>query len=336
MRNKFAFVILFPALVLIGCKNRSETAAVVSLQESTVLTSVTFNADSAFTTIEDQCAFGPRVPNSSAHKACGNYILERFKAYGLDVMEQNATLSAWDGKNLHMRNIIAAYAPEREDRVMICTHWESRPWADEDPDEDNHRKPVPAANDGASGVGVMIEVARLLEELQPEVGVDFICFDLEDYGTPYWDDDKAPADGTDWCMGSEYWSNHPHQTDYAPRFGILLDMVGGKDAQFRYEGVSLFFARDVVVKVWEAAASIGADNIFLTEEGTFVQDDHVRINEITGIPTIDIIPYVPGGDTFGKTWHTLADTPENISKETLRAVGQTLLQVLSEEQAESR
>ena len=325
-----ACALMAASLFISSCKNAGNSQATATDPiDSARITGVRFIADSAFATIKAQCDFGPRVPNSEAHRRCGDYIAARFKALGLEVTEQKASLTAWDGNVLQTRNIIAAYRPELTDRIIICTHWESRPWADADPDSTRHREPVMAANDGASGVGVMLEVARLLEQLNPCVGIDFICFDSEDYGAPYWE--EGPDDGTDWCMGSRYWANHPHREGYAARYGILLDMVGGKDARFCYEGVSLRYARDIVLRTWETAALAGAGKYFLQQEGGWAQDDHVPMNEIAGIPTIDIIPFVDGAHSFGATWHTVHDTPENISTETLQAVGQTLVQLISEE-----
>lgn len=318
------------ALSLMGCKSQKSSEHETDT-DTTAVTQVQFNADSAFISVEKQCSFGPRVPNSTAHDLCGDYIVSAFKALGLEVTEQKTNQTAWDGKTLHTRNIIASYGPEVADRIIICTHWESRPWADADPDSTKHHEPVMAANDGASGVAVMLEVARHLNELKPNVGIDFICFDSEDYGVPYWASDKDPQDGSDWCLGSQYWAAHPHKEGYKARFGILLDMVGGQDARFAYEGISMRYARDVMVRVWDAATRAGASTLFQCLDGGYAQDDHVPMNEIAGIPTIDIIPYIEGEHSFGATWHTTSDTPANISKETLRGVGQTLLQFLSEQ-----
>lgn len=329
---KYLFLVAagLSVLTLGGCKNQN-TAAQGAETDTIAVTGVKFDADSAMAYVEAQCAFGPRVPNSDAHSRCADYIAAKFRQLGLEVQEQRADLTAWDGKVLHARNIIASYRPEEAERIIICAHWESRPWADADPDSSLHRQPVTAANDGASGVAVMLAVAAQLAQLAPAVGVDFICFDAEDYGAPYWAEDKAPQDGTDWCLGSQYWSRHPHRPDYRARYGVLLDMVGGADARFCYEGVSMRYARDVMVKVWDAAQRAGAGHLFLQQDGGWAQDDHVPMNEVAGIPTIDIIPFVEGEHTFGATWHTTKDTPGNISKETLRGVGQTLLQLLSEE-----
>ena len=329
MKVIFLSFLLLLSVALTGCKNQNQASAGQDT-DTIAVTQVQFNADSAYASVVAQCDFGPRVPGSAAHDRCGDYIVSRFKALGLSVSEQRADQKAWDGKVLHTRNIIAAYRPELADRIIICTHWESRPWADADPDSSLHRQPVMAANDGASGVAVMLEVARKLEELKPELGIDFICFDSEDYGMPYWADTDDVADGSDWCLGSQYWAAHPHVPGYKARFGILLDMVGGRDARFCFEGISMRYASEVMVHVWDAAGRAGASQLFLAEQGGYAQDDHVPMNEVAGIPTIDIIPYVEGEHTFGATWHTTQDTPENISRETLKGVGQTLLQFLSE------
>ena len=329
MKVIFLSFLLLLSVALTGCKNQNQASAGQDT-DTIAVTQVQFNADSAYASVVAQCDFGPRVPGSAAHDRCGDYIVSRFKALGLTVSEQRADQKAWDGKVLHTRNIIAAYRPELADRIIICTHWESRPWADADPDSSLHREPVMAANDGASGVAVMLEVARKLEELKPELGIDFICFDSEDYGMPYWAETDDVADGSDWCLGSQYWAAHPHVPGYKARFGILLDMVGGRDARFCFEGISMRYASEVMVHVWDAAGRAGASQLFLAEQGGYAQDDHVPMNEVAGIPTIDIIPYVEGEHTFGATWHTTQDTPENISRETLKGVGQTLLQFLSE------
>lgn len=329
MKVIFLSFLLLLSVALTGCKNQNQASAGQDT-DTIAVTQVQFNADSAYASVVAQCDFGPRVPGSAAHDRCGDYIVSRFKALGLSVSEQRTDQKAWDGKVLHTRNIIAAYRPELADRIIICTHWESRPWADADPDSSLHRQPVMAANDGASGVAVMLEVARKLEELKPELGIDFICFDSEDYGMPYWAETDDVADGSDWCLGSQYWAAHPHVPGYKARFGILLDMVGGRDARFCFEGISMRYASEVMVHVWDAAGRAGASQLFLAEQGGYAQDDHVPMNEVAGIPTIDIIPYVEGEHTFGETWHTTQDTPENISRETLKGVGQTLLQFLSE------
>ena len=286
-----------------------------------------FNADSAYSYCEAQCAFGPRTMNSEAHEACGKWIAEKFASFGMAVSTQKADLKGFDGTILKSTNIIASFKPEVTNRILLCAHWDSRPWADNDPDEANHKKPVMAANDGASGVAVMLEVARLLPD-SLGIGVDFICFDAEDWGIPQWSD--AEEDGNSWALGAQYWAAHPHKQGYKANFGILLDMVGGQGAMFYQEGMSVQYARSIVDKVWRAAQVVGFGSLFPTQTGGHITDDHIPVNQIAKIPTIDIIPHYPNCEqsNFGPTWHTVNDDMAHIDKNTLQAVGQTLIQVL--------
>ena len=327
---KYLPLFLFPLLCACGGGTKNTESAPAENKTEQVAT-VSFSADSAYQFIVDQCNFGPRIPNSAAHDACGDYLVKKFADYGLEVVEQKMDLTAWDGEVLKARNIIASYNPQATKRVMLCAHWDCRPWADNDLNRNNHRLPVMGANDGASGVAVMLELARQCSAINSQIGIDFICFDMEDYGVPYWESQRAPHDSSDWCLGSRYWAKHPHVENYKAEFGILLDMVGGKDAQFCYEGYSLRYARNVVARVWSTADRLGYKNYFAQKDGSWATDDHIPVNEARAIPCIDIIPYVESHDgSFGATWHTINDTPENISKDVLKAVGQTMVQVLAE------
>lgn len=288
-----------------------------------------FNADSAYAFTAAQCAFGPRVPNTEAHKLCGNYIAEKFRSYGALVTDQYADLTAFDGTVLKARNIIASYNPDAEARLLICGHWDSRPWADNDPDSANWHKPVLAANDAASDVAVMLEMARLIAQNPLKIGIDFICFDAEDYGAPQW---INSSEENDWCLGSQYWAENPHKFGYKARFGILMDMVGGQGSTFSKELFSKEYAAQVVDIVWNTAAQIGYGNYFLNRDGGYITDDHLPVNRIAKIPCIDIIPYFSDGPSgFGPTWHTVNDDMEHIDKNVLKAVGQTVLQVIYNE-----
>ena len=294
-----------------------------------------FNADSAYLFCQEQCQFGPRIMNSEAHEKCAQYIISRFQQYGLKVISQQMTLTGYDGTKLNSTNIIASINPEASYRVLVCAHWDSRPWADNDIDEANHHTPVMAANDGASGVAVMLELARVLADTallggKPDTGIDFICFDAEDWGTPQWAENQENSEDT-WALGAQYWSENPHVEGYKANYGILLDMVGGKGAHFYREGFSDYYARNIVDVVWSAANSLGYGNYFINSEGGTVTDDHKPINEIARIPVIDVISYYPDCQmsSFGPTWHTVNDTMENIDKNVLRAVGATLIAVLT-------
>ena len=281
-----------------------------------------FNADSAYIYLQEQCDFGPRTMNSTAHDKCEKWIIQKFEQYGCKVTTQKATLNGYDGTPLRSTNIIASYNPEATTRIMFCAHW-----ADNDPDSTNWHKPIVAANDAASGVGVMIELARILKGSGLELGVDFICFDAEDYGTPQWFEGEDPGDT--WALGAQYFANNLPE-GYAPRYGILLDMVGGVGAKFYREGMSMQYAPAIVKKVWNAARQVGYGSYFPKDDGGMITDDHIPVNQTANIPCIDVIPYYPdcAQSSFGPTWHTIADNMDNIDKNTLKAVGQTMVQVL--------
>lgn len=265
--------------------------------------------------------------NSTAHDKCEKWIIKKFEQYGCKVTTQKATLNGYDGTPLRSTNIIASYNPKATTRIMFCAHWDCRPWADNDPDSTNWHKPIVAANDAASGVGVMIELARILKGSGLELGVDFICFDAEDYGTPQWFEGEDPGDT--WALGAQYFANNLPE-GYAPRYGILLDMVGGVGAKFYREGMSMQYAPAIVKKVWNAARQVGYGSYFPKDDGGMITDDHIPVNQTANIPCIDVIPYYPdcAQSSFGPTWHTIADNMDNIDKNTLKAVGQTMVQVL--------
>ncbi len=329
--NYILICILF--LSILSCGSNKKVSDDGNDMDSSEIVGPTFNSDSAFMFCQKQCEFGPRTMNSKAHDLCQKWIEDKFKEYGLEVITQDATLTGWDGTPLKACNIMASYQPENEKRVLLCAHWDSRPWADNDLDSENWYKPIDAANDGASGVAIMLEIARLLktDSLNLNIGVDFVCFDAEDWGVPIWSD--VPSSGDYWALGAQYWAENLPKKDYKPIFGILLDMVGGQGAQFFKESYSVYYASKIVEKVWKAARKIGFGSYFPDEEGGMITDDHLPVNEKTGIPTIDIIPYYIDcmESNFGPTWHTISDDMDHIDKNTLQAVGQTIIEVLFEE-----
>lgn len=332
MRRPLSFsIIILISFLFCACGNRKGSSP--SSDEAVVRpVGPVFCADSAYAFCAAQCDFGPRTMNSEAHDRCGRWIADKFRSYAMTVVEQQATLNGYDGTPLRSTNIIASYKPEEITRILLCAHWDSRPWADNDPDPDNWRKPVMAANDGASGVAVMLEIARLLATADSlGMGVDFVCFDAEDWGIPQWSDQTE--DGNSWALGAQYWAENPHRHNYEARFGILLDMVGGQGARFHQELVSRHFAQAIVDKVWAAAAVAGYAEYFPKSDGGMINDDHVPVNQVAKIPTIDIIPYYPDCEagSFGPTWHTVSDDMAHIDKATLQAVGQTIVQVLFSE-----
>lgn len=290
-----------------------------------------FSADSAYSYIQAQCEFGPRDMNSSGHERCLEWIVGKFKALGCEVSTQKADLRGWDGTTLHATNIIAQYNPAATTRVLLCAHWDSRPWADNDPDSSKWRTPILAANDAASGVGVMLELARLFSASQERpdsaLGIDFVCFDAEDWGIPQWS--SATDDGNSWALGAQYFAENLPQ-GYEVRYGILLDMVGAQGARFYQEAMSKTYAGSIVKKVWRAARQAGYGQYFPKSEGGAITDDHIPLNTVAHIPTIDVIPYFPDcqQSSFGPTWHTVSDDLAHIDKASLKAVGQTLVQVI--------
>lgn len=289
-----------------------------------------FNSDSAYAFIEKQLSFGTRVPNTPSHDACGNWIESKLKEFGADVIVQKALVEAYDGTKLNISNYIGQYGPEKANRLLLMAHWDTRPVADYDPDPDKRDLPIPGANDGASGVAVLLEVARQLSNSQPALGVDIVLFDAEDYGCPEHLDIEWTADS--WCLGSQYWSKNPHVEDYYARYGILLDMVGGANAIFTQEEVSVYYAQSVIDNVWQVARDLGYSSRFSREKTPQIVDDHRYVNEILGIPSVDIIQYDHSTEShFGTYWHTHDDNIDAVDKQTLKAVGEVVINVIFKE-----
>jgi hypothetical protein len=320
-------------LIMIGilsigfsCKQSPKAQDIVS----TTINVPVFNADSAYHYTATQVAFGPRVPNTPAHDSCGNYLADELRRFGAQVTEQEATLKLVDKSPVAIKNIIGAFQPDKKNRVLLFAHWDSRPYADKEANPDNRNKPIDGANDGAGACAALLEIARQVSTNQPAIGLDIIFFDAEDWGEPLFPvKDKHYGN---WCMGSKYWAQHPHIQNYTARFGILLDMVSAPDAQFFKEYISMDKGAHVVQKVWQAARITGNESYFVNKDGGAVEDDHNPVNKYRKIPSIDIIHYDPDSDSgFGAYWHTLDDNMNNVSKETLQAVGQTVLYVLYHE-----
>ena len=305
------------ALSLVTCHAPAASSDDTESERQEEMERPVFSADSCMARLLEQTAFGARVPNSAAHEACGAYLADRFQRYGAEVSEQRFSVTAWDGNTLRCVNIQASYRPELKNRVLLCAHWDSRPWCDEDENPAMAKTPVLAANDGASGVAVLLEVARCLSLVQPAAGVDIVLFDAEDYGRSEYEDS--------FCLGSRYWASRVRESGYMAAYGILLDMVGDRSAVFRKDAVSLHFAPDVADRVWKTAAGMGYGNLFDEGDGGSIIDDHYYVNQLAGIPCIDIIHYDNG---FPDTWHTARDTPDAISPEVLGVVGSVVLSLL--------
>ncbi|WP_164891120.1 M28 family peptidase [Botryobacter ruber] len=336
MKNKMNIpaLLLGVVLAIAGCDSSEQKADdnATAVAEKAVVEAPEFNADSAYNYVAKQVAFGPRIPNTAPHYQTGEYLIGKLKELGAEVQVQNFQMEAYDGKMLNLRNIIASFKPKAANRVLLAAHWDSRPFADKD--ETNPQEPIEGANDGASGVGILLEIARVLGSAaqKPDVGVDIILFDGEDYGQP--EDSGLPYKDDTWCLGAQYWSRNMHTANYRAKYGILLDMVGAENAKFAREGTSMRYAKNVVAKVWRAGNRLGYSDYFKYVDAPGITDDHTYINAWAKIPTIDIIEYNMGatdGDYFGPYHHRHTDTMDIISKKTLKAVGQTVLHVLYNE-----
>jgi hypothetical protein len=315
----------------ISCKQKQKPTPPPPKKEVPKIAIPEFNADSAYHFIEKQVAFGPRVPNTAAHSQGAAWLSDKLGSYADDLIVQNAKVRAYNGTILNIKNIIGVFNPEVRARILLAAHWDSRPYADHDQDESLHRTPIDGANDGASGVGVLLEIARLMKDNPPLVGVDIIFFDAEDYGPP--EDDQSAQDNDAWALGSQYWARNPHTVGYTARFGIVLDMVGAEGARFPMEGYSKYYAPDIVKKVWNKGHSLGYQDFFLFEEGGFINDDHLAPNQVRRIPTIDIIHLdrASVNGSFFDHWHTINDNMDNIDRHTLKVVGRTVTKVIYDE-----
>ncbi|MCM1521750.1 MAG: M28 family peptidase [Muribaculaceae bacterium] len=334
MKNISLNVVLaaLAAMILVtGCRtgNTSATDSAPTESLSVDTTVVKFDADSAYEYVDRQVAFGPRVSGTKANAECGEYLIAELKRHGAsDVRIQTGEVTAFNGDKLPITNIMASYRPEMHDRVLLVAHYDTRPWADADPSVENHSKPVPGANDGASGVGVILELARMMGQNQPPIGVDILFVDAEDYGQS----EGFTGHDDSWALGTQHWvRNMPYHPDSLPRYGVLLDMVGGMGAKFHREFFSNKSAEQIVDKFWSMASRSGYGDRFVNMNGGAVVDDHVFLNR-AGIPSIDIIE--SNNDvtrSFNPTWHTISDDMDHIDRHTLKAVGQTVANVIYSE-----
>jgi hypothetical protein len=282
-----------------------------------------FDGQQAYAYLNKQCQFGPRNPGSEGHRKCKTYLINTLETFCDRVVQQNFTYV--DKKDTtavyHVTNIIGSInlKPKRRKRIMICAHWDTRPIADEDPNPENRNKPIIGANDGASGVAIILELARVLQTIYLEIGVDFILFDLEDLGDQ--NSELSPDSLNPFSIGAEFFA--ANNTSYRPAYGILLDMVGDRDLEIKKEAFSVANAASIVKKVWNIAREEGKD-AFSEQDGEPIFDDHVPFLK-RGIPVINII------DFDYPYWHTMEDTPDKCSVESLQIVGDLLLQVILNE-----
>lgn len=329
-RNNFIFLVpyvicLMPVIMASSCKHNKESNSSAETAAANQITKAEFSSDSAYLFIQQQLEFGPRVPGTAAQQKCAEYFEQKLKSYGASVIVQKTKVVVYNGKSVPCINVIATYKPEAKRRLLICTHWDARPFADRG--DSAVANPILAADDGASGAGIMLEFARQLQKRIPEVGVDLVFLDVEDYGQPEYELDQKGGDF--YCLGTQYWCKNPHVPNYTAENGILLDMVGAKGAIFTYEGISMQYAPQFMKRVWINAAQLGYSNFFQKEVTAQIIDDHYYINQMTNIPTIDIINRTYSTQTgFPAHWHTHKDNLDIIDKQTLQAVGETVLSTI--------
>ncbi len=328
---KTTSVFIAACVLLASCKDKPEQKAAETTTAAPVqrINTPNFNADSTYADINAQVALGPRTPGSAAQKKCADWMQAKLKKVCDTVYRQETQVKGGDGKSLPCYNLIGSINPKAQRRILFLTHWDSRPWADQDTKDQD--KPILAADDAASGVAMLLEVAKQVKGmgLAPDLGIDILFTDVEDYGKSQWGENS-------YCLGTQYWAKNPHVPGYKAEFGILLDMVGARNAQFPLEGFSAEYASAEQQMVWQAAGHAGFSSYFPYIQAGKITDDHVPVNEIIHIKTIDIINLdVNSPKVFAPHWHTHADNMDIIDKGTLKAVGQTLLQVIYENAAKA-
>ena len=311
-------------LALAGCKHNKEERPSLQATDYTKVAVPEFSADSAYISVETQLAFGNRIPGSRPWEVCADWLTTQMRRHCDTVIVQDFRATLWNGQSVPGRNIIGSLNPMAPKRVLLAAHWDSRMWADHDPAEAKQHSPVPGANDGASGAAVLIEMARAMKQMPPSVGIDFILFDVEDQGQPEW---AETYDDNTWCKGSQHWAQNRHQPAYTAVYGVLFDMVGTTEPRFTKEEVSRHYAPGLTDKLWNAAAALGYGNIFVSQNTDPILDDHLYVNQIAGIPMVDIVQNSPSISFFSH-WHTTTDDLSSVSAETMRIVATVVMKTI--------
>ncbi|WP_344973442.1 M28 family peptidase [Compostibacter hankyongensis] len=322
-KTHYTLPLLCAALLLLGACHNRQGGQQEEEAQTTAVNVPAFNADSAYAYTAQQVAFGPRIPNTDAQEKCAAWLTEKMKAFADTVTVQRTTVTGPGNQSLRCINIIGHVNPSAKMRTLLLAHWDTRPFADgADSSKNRH---FDGADDGASGAAVLLEIARQLKQQKPEVGVDILLSDVEDSG--------VENDDGSWALGTRYWAQQARTAGYRAQYGILLDMVGGRGSHYYIDAASQQLAGLQAKMVWDVANSIGYSDFFRYEnKGQLsITDDHIPVNQIAGIPTLDIVALRPNrqDDKIFPTWHhTVQDNMDIIDKSTLKAVGQTVLHVL--------
>lgn len=287
-------------MVLAGCGGEANGAA------------PQFDAASTMSYIQTQLEFGPRVPGTPAHRQTGDWIVAQMRARSDTVIVTEWTHVTADGDSLPMRNIFARINPGASQRILYLAHWDTRPISDAAADGAERALPVPGANDGASGVALLMGVADALRKNPPQIGVDLLFVDGEDFGNFSTD--------TDVLIGSRHFAQHL-QPDYRPLFGVLWDMIGDADLRIYQEGYSMQRAPEIVSRVWQTAADLGYHNTFVSTGGISITDDHIPLLD-AGLRVINVI------DIDYPAHHTPRDTYDKVSQESMQTVGNVAIALI--------
>ena len=292
-----------------------------------------FSGDSALAYARAQVAFGPRVPGTDGHRRAGDWIVEQMRTRADTVIQQTWTHVTQAGDTLPMRNIFARIRPEATQRVLYVAHWDTRPTADNERNLGARQRPIPGANDGASGVALLIALADALKKTPPTVGVDLLFVDGEDYG-PFENPVEDTTLNRDVLVGSRYFADNM-PSDYKPIFGVVWDMIGDANLQLYQEGHSISAAPEVVSRVWSTANELGYSKYFLPEAMGAITDDHYPLIR-KGLRVIDVIDidYCSDGGVQCQTTerqlhHTHGDTIDRISARSLQIVGDVALTLVT-------
>ncbi len=323
--NISVFLLLIALAMMPSCKTdtTNNKAAEVILKDPVKIPA--FSADSAYTFIQNQVDFGPRVPGTDEHRRCGEWLANKLRSYGAEVIVQDFVANIYTGDKWDSRNIIAQINPDHKTRIILSAHWDTRFMSDED--AENPEEPVLGADDGGSGVGVLLEIARIIQQNPIDLGVDIIFWDAEDQGT-------SPYRNETWCLGAQHWSRNKHDKNYNAKYGINLDMVGASNPSFGQDTFSKRYAKDLLDRVWKLGQRMGHSSMFKNHDTGEIVDDHRVINEMARIPMIDIInqPLASNGMAlFQKCWHKKCDDMSGINKKTIGAVGQVVTAVIYKE-----
>ena len=310
--------------LIASCGDNKSSKTTTPAVDYTQVATPQFDKDSAFAFVEAQLSYGFRAPGHQGHEQCAAYLQQAMRRWCDTVIIQPFSATLWNGNDVRGHNIISVINPQAQTRILLAAHWDSRLWADHDADAAKHHSPLMGANDGASGVAVLMEIARGMSQQRPDIGVDIIFFDLEDQGVPEWHDGH---DDESWCKGAQYWAKNPHTPYYTARYGILLDMVGADEPRFTKEYFSMQYASTITNKVWSVAQALGYGGVFEDSKTDPVLDDHLYVNRLRGVPMTDIVHNSRHGSFFPH-WHTVGDDLDHVNRETLAIVGTVLLKTI--------